>query len=85
VLIADYFIVRKKIILVEDLYDRGGFYEFSGGVNWRAIAALAAGIFVALIGLFFHPVAGLYHYAWFVGFAVSFLVYLAIMPRPQRE
>ena len=51
VMICDYFVVRKKIILVEDLYHRGGFYEFSGGFNWRAIAALAAGVGVALIGL----------------------------------
>jgi nucleobase:cation symporter-1, NCS1 family len=85
VLIADYYLVRKRIILAEDLYERGGFYEFSGGVNWRAIGALAAGIFVALIGLFVAPLAGLYHYAWFVGFAVSFLVYLAIMPRSKER
>ena len=29
VMICDYFVVRKKIILVEDLYQRRGFYEFS--------------------------------------------------------
>ncbi len=33
VMICDYFVVRKKIILVEDLYQRSGFYEFSGGIN----------------------------------------------------
>ncbi len=43
VLICDYFVLRKKIILVEDLYQRGSFYEFSGGFNGNAIAALAAG------------------------------------------
>jgi NCS1 family nucleobase:cation symporter-1 len=81
VMIADYYIVRKKIILTEDLYERGGFYEFSHGFNWRAVAALAAGIFVALIGLVVEPLAVLYHYAWFAGFLVSFLVYIAIMPK----
>ncbi|MCH8947905.1 MAG: NCS1 family nucleobase:cation symporter-1 [Acidobacteria bacterium] len=39
VMIADYFVIRKKIIAVEDLYRRGGFYEFKHGTNWRAIAA----------------------------------------------
>ena len=33
VMICDYFVIRKKIILVEDLYQRGGFYEFSSGIQ----------------------------------------------------
>jgi len=79
VMICDYFIVRKKIILVEDLYERGGFYEFSGGINWRAMAALAAGVGVAFIGLVAPALRVLYDYAWFVGFGASFLVYWAVM------
>ena len=84
VLIADYFVLRKKIIVTEDLYERGGFYEFSSGFNWRAIGALAAGIFLALIGVAVPALHALYQYAWFVGFAVSFGVYLLWMPRPRK-
>jgi NCS1 family nucleobase:cation symporter-1 len=100
-MIADYFLLRKKIILVEDLYLRGGFYEFRRGFNWAAVGALVAGIVVALMGLLAEPLtregnpewlrftAGvvhqLYHYAWFVGFGVAFLVYLRLMPRPRPE
>ncbi|MCI0402785.1 MAG: NCS1 family nucleobase:cation symporter-1 [Acidobacteria bacterium] len=83
VLIADYFILRKKIILVEDLYQRGGFYEFSHGFSLRALAALAAGIGVALIGLFVQPLRPLYDYAWFAGFGLSFVLYLLLMRQPQ--
>jgi NCS1 family nucleobase:cation symporter-1 len=79
VMICDYFLVRKKIIVVEDLYQRDGLYEFTGGVNLRGIAALCAGAFVAFIGLVVPPLRALYDYAWFVGFAVSFLVYYALM------
>ena len=82
VMIADYYVVRKKIILTEDLYDRHTFYEFSGGFNWKAIGALAAGIIVALAGLEVRALSILYHYAWFVGFGVSFVLYLALM-RPS--
>jgi len=78
VLIADYFVVRKKKLVVEDLYRRGGVYEFSGGFNWRAIAALVAGILVALVGLVIPQLRVLYDYAWFVGFGVSFAVHLAL-------
>ena len=81
VMIADYYVLRKKIILTEDLYDRHTFYEFSGGFNWRAIGALVAGIVVALSGLEIHALSGLYHYAWFVGFGVSFVTYIVLMPR----
>jgi NCS1 family nucleobase:cation symporter-1 len=79
VLICDYFLVRKKTIQVEDLYRRGGVYEYSGGFNWRAIGALAGGAAVAFVGLVFPPLRVLYDYAWFVGFAVSFAIYFASM------
>jgi len=81
VMIADYYVLRKRIIVTGDLFERSGQYEFSGGFNWRAIGSLAAGIIVALIGLEVPALHGLYHYAWFVGFGVSFVIYLAWMPR----
>jgi NCS1 family nucleobase:cation symporter-1 len=83
VMIADYFIIRKRVIVTDDLFKRGGIYEFSAGFNGRAIAALAAGILVALIGLKVSALHSLYQYAWFVGFGVSFFVYLALMPRQR--
>jgi NCS1 family nucleobase:cation symporter-1 len=83
VMIADYFIIRKRVIVTDDLFKRGGIYEFSAGFNGRAITALAAGILVALIGLKVSALHSLYQYAWFVGFGVSFFVYLALMPRQR--
>jgi nucleobase:cation symporter-1, NCS1 family len=85
VMICDYFLIRKKIILVEDLYQRRGFYEFSGGINWRAMAALAAGAGVAFIGLIVPALRVLYDYAWFVGFATSFIVYWSVMRAPMAR
>ena len=89
VLICDYFVVRKKILAPEDLYQRGGQYEYSHGVNWQAIFALAAGAAVAFIGLLVPSVRVLYNYAWFVGFAVSFFAYYALMkmssPQPVTQ
>src|SRR6266481_6279053 len=82
VMICDYFIVRKKILLVEDLYLRQGFYEFSRGINWRAMAALAAGAGLAFIGLVVPSLRVLYDYAWFVGFGMSFILYWLLMRAP---
>ena len=85
VMICDYFVVRKKIILVEDLYQSHGFYEFSGGFNWRAMGALAIGAGVAFVGLIVPSLRGLYDYAWFVGFAASFIAYWALMSPKSEE
>ncbi len=78
VLICDYFIVRKKILLVQDLYQRNGLYEYQRGFHWQGLAALAAGAGVAFIGLVVPPLRVLYNYAWFVGFIVSFFAYFAM-------
>ena len=85
VLICDYFVLRKKILAPEDLYQRGGQYEYSRGFNWQAIFALAAGAAVAFIGLIVPAVRVLYNYAWFVGFAVSFFAYYALMKMGSAE
>src|SRR2546423_12516626 len=81
IMICDYFIVRRKALLVQDLYLRGSAYEYSRGFNWRAITALLVGTGVALIGLVVPSIRFLYDYSWFVGFAVAFGVYLALMQR----
>ncbi len=85
VLIADYFIVRKQKLNVKDLYIRGGEYEYSKGFNMKAVIALVAGVFVALIGLLVEEVRFLYDYAWFVGFAVAFAAYVGLMRGERRK
>ena len=76
VFIADYWVVRRARLVVADLYSSRGIYR---GWNPRALAALGAGIAVALVGLLVPPLRVLYDYAWFVGFAVAFLSYAALM------
>ena len=78
-MITDYFVVRRCHLKVNDLYRRGGEYEYRNGVNVRAVVSLVAGAAVALLGLAAPPVRFLYDYAWFVGFAVASLVYAVSM------
>jgi NCS1 family nucleobase:cation symporter-1 len=78
IMIADYFIVRRAELNVRDLYLRGGQYEYRNGINLRAIVALVCGVIVALIGLIQPAVHWLYDDAWFVGFFVSGIVYVAL-------
>jgi NCS1 family nucleobase:cation symporter-1 len=79
VMIADYFVVRRRSLNVDDLYRRGGEYEYSSGVNPRALVSLLSGIVVALLGLAVPALRWLYDYAWFIGFAVSGGCYVVLM------
>ncbi len=79
IMICDYFVIRRRHLVTDDLYLRGGAYEYSRGFNWRALAALAAGSGVALMGLIVPPVRVLYDYSWFVGFVTAFAAYWALM------
>ena len=81
IMICDYYVVRHRLLKVEELYRRGGVYEYRNGFNQKAILALVAGIAVALIGLAVPALRWLYDYAWFVGFMVSGGLYVLLMPR----
>ncbi len=74
ILICDYFIIRRRKLNAKDLYNPKGDYTYKKGFNLKAVYALIAGVFVALIGLIIPEVSFLYDYAWFVGFAVAFFV-----------
>jgi nucleobase:cation symporter-1, NCS1 family len=84
IMICDYFLIRRRVLQIDDLYVRNGVYEYSHGFNWRAIVALALGAGTALVGLELSSLRALYDYSWFVGFMVSFATYYAMM-RFQRE
>ncbi len=90
ILIADYFILRRRILAVDELYRRGGRYEYAGGVNPAAIAALFVGVLPNVPGFLAQafPASfggvpafwrGLYSYAWFIGFALAGMLYVVLM------
>ena len=92
VMIADYFFIRKKNLVADDLYKHGGVYSYTNGFNFKAIIALLIGIVPNIPGFllqvklvsataFPHWISQLYNYAWFVGFIVSGLVYLILMKK----
>jgi len=84
IMIADYFVLRRGTLIVNDLYRRHGIYEYTRGVNGVALAALVLGVapslpgFIAALrgtpasGIF----GGIYNWAWFVGFILSALIYV---------
>jgi NCS1 family nucleobase:cation symporter-1 len=90
ILIADYYFIRKRELVVDELYSHKGRYSFTNGYNTKAVIALLVGILpnvpgfllqVKLISATAFPawISSLYNYAWFVGFFVSGVVYLMLM------
>ena len=51
IMIADYFVLRRGRLHIDDLYRRGGAYEYRGGVNWIAIVAFVLGVLAQSPGL----------------------------------
>jgi NCS1 family nucleobase:cation symporter-1 len=89
ILIADYFVIRKKSLNLEALYGGTDEYRFSRGFSWVALVALVAGVLPSLPGFLVSVKAvgshvipefliHLFNYAWFVGFGVAFVVYLVL-------
>jgi NCS1 family nucleobase:cation symporter-1 len=90
ILIADYYVIRKKQLVVDELYREDGRYNYTNGFNRCAVIALLLGILpnipgflttVEVISKEAMPewITNLYHYAWFVGFFVSGTTYILLM------
>ena len=90
-MIADYYCWRGRKLVVDDLYRSSGNYRYCGGFSLVAFACLAAAVLPNLPGFLvtvnavpkaMFPawlVAG-YHYAWFTGFALGFMLYALLRP-----
>jgi NCS1 family nucleobase:cation symporter-1 len=91
ILICDYWVLRGQRLDLAALFDPHGRYSYTNGFNWRAIVTLVAAIAPVVPGFiraattrggqvaqpdFFDT---LYTYAWFVTFALGFIVYYVLM------
>ncbi len=85
VLIADYWLVRKKELKLEDLYLPDGVYRYAGGWNWKAVVATLVGCALAWGGLIIPAMKPLYDYAWFVGFFAAGLLHWGLMAGGRRS
>jgi len=96
ILICDYWVIRKQQLDLEGLFDTKGPYSYDHGFNWRAIVALVVAIGPVVPGFlraamtpggqvsdptFFDH---LYTYAWFVTFALGFVIYY-VLTASRRE
>jgi nucleobase:cation symporter-1, NCS1 family len=88
ILICDYFVIRRTRLRLTALFNPTGPYSYSNGINWRAVAALVIAVlpcvpgFLHYVGLIHSAPAicdQIYTYAWFVTFALAFVLYYLLM------
>ena len=96
ILIADYWLVRRARIVVDDLYRGDGIYFYRNGWNPVGAVAFLIGVVPNVPG-FLHTVApvsfagvpafwtGLYTYAWFTGLGLSLLSYRLLMREAGKQ
>lgn len=95
VMITDYWIIKKQILDIHELYKDHGIYHYFHGFNWRAFAAWIIG-FAPLMPGFAHSINPainvgkawqLYTFAWLYGLFCSMAVYYIICTwiSPQTE
>ena len=89
ILIADYFVVRRRRLDAIALYAPNGKYSYAKGWSLAGLGALALAILPNLPGFLvtvrWLPAGSVpaffvaaYDYAWFLGFAVAFVTYLGL-------
>src|SRR4051812_42160705 len=85
IMICDYWVLRRQKLALRELFDPHGRYSYGNGFNWRAIVALVVAIAPCVPG-FLNAATGakiavpqffvtLYTYAWFITFAIGFVLY----------
>jgi NCS1 family nucleobase:cation symporter-1 len=90
IMIVDYYFIRKKKLLVKEMYEAKGEYSYTSGFNFYALIALIFAIVPNVPGFLttikvipqdavWHWISNLYHYAWFVGFFVAGIIYYLFM------
>jgi nucleobase:cation symporter-1, NCS1 family len=89
IMIADYYVYRHRELDVKGLYRIAGPYRYTNGFSVVALIALLVAILPNIPGFLVtvklitatsvpHFFVTLYDYAWFVGFAIAFVVYLLL-------
>ncbi len=96
ILICDYFLIRKQRLELAELFKTDGIYSYGDGFNWRGIIALFLAIAPVVPGFLRAATTPggqledpnifdtLYTYAWFVTFAVAFVLYYVFMANYRR-
>ncbi|MTI00356.1 NCS1 family nucleobase:cation symporter-1 [Roseibium sp. RKSG952] len=87
IIVADYYVVKRRKVLVEELYSaaRNGLYAYSGGYNGRALIALAIGACFSILSVWWPALESLSGFGWILGAVLGGLVYWLLVRLGTRS
>jgi NCS1 family nucleobase:cation symporter-1 len=90
VLLADYYLVHKQKVVVDDLFtmSKTGNYWYTKGYNPAAVIATVIGAVLAMFPVLAGSVPGMHiaaQYSWFIGCGVSLVVYWALVTKTSLK
>jgi NCS1 family nucleobase:cation symporter-1 len=90
VLLADYYLVHKQKVVVDDLFtmSKNGNYWYTKGYNPAAVIATVIGAVLAMFPVLAGSVPGMHtaaQYSWFIGCGVSLVVYWALVTKTSLK
>lgn len=89
IMVADYFVVKKKRVNVKALYDENDdTYGYTNGWNWRAILAWVISVVITMSGNF--GIGGAVAYwlnanSYIAGFIIAFILYVIFMKSEKKS
>lgn len=80
ILIADYYLVKRQKVVVDDLYtmNHNGAYWYTNGYNRLAIMALVPSAIVPMLGVLVPSLHGMANFSWFIGMFCGLASYWAL-------
>jgi len=86
IMIADYYLVKKEEIDLQDLFsaDPTGKYYYQGGWNRKALMAFFPAALFSIASVWAPALQDLSGYAWVIGAALGAILYYFIAPRNEK-
>jgi len=83
ILIADFYLVRRQHVVVDDLYTMKptGLYWYSHGYNLKAVATMVPSALIPILCVLVPAWRGAANYAWFIGMGLGFVIYAVLSRR----
>lgn len=83
ILIADFYLVRRQHVVVDDLYTMKptGLYWYSHGYNLKAVATMVPSALIPILCVLVPAWRGAANYAWFIGMGLGFVIYALLSRR----
>ncbi|MBP6897287.1 MAG: NCS1 family nucleobase:cation symporter-1 [Pseudacidovorax sp.] len=83
ILIADFYLVRRQHVVVDDLYTMKptGLYWYSHGYNMKAVATMVPSALIPILCVLVPAWRGAANYAWFIGMGLGFVIYALLSRR----